>query len=556
MNKAKLVLCLLVLLVVVPLNPFVDPVQAQKSKPKVFGRTDVPEIASMNWTVFWQLFNRHSMWTLEYLDGETWLDAKQDLAVLRKYFITTNEGDIQTDSTWATKCKIALDFTASHSADYRLTFGVDLDVKNYTYKESIAKYVLTYKNYTVFFDFSDLKSISGLVFNHGIKIINGEQWFWFRIRRNNVPQGAHIILDPTFGYETEGTYWENLAHWIRGSWFTCPAKGTALSITVYLHVFIDGNVTCAIYWKSNATLLAQTEERELNESEGTNWFTFNFTSTVNLTQADYVLVAWSDHLIAIWGSSEPVPYKGRCDYTTYTGSYPNPCDWSEYAYLHSIYCTYTAEPSIGSFNAPSSVEANEIFLLEATITDYTGLDDFVNATIEITADIILLWVNSTNTFSEYSDPNDYCFFRTNSTRTTLSDVSYKLSWRISLNSNYTATEVDVIENNTIVYDKDGHTGNGSYDNLFTFTTKEYSGQGSSGDGEPVDWTEKEPTPISVPSAKPAIELPFELGVTIIVCSILSVAVFSQIRKGSTRQGFKQKTQTRRSSSEARRKKTR
>jgi len=117
--------------------------------------------------------------------------------------------------------------------------------------------------------------------------------------------------------------------------------------------------------------------------------------------------------------------------------------------------TYQTKPSIGSFNAPSEVEPNEIFLLETTIIDYNGVEDFVNATLELTGGIVLKWVNSTNTFSIQSDPNGYCWLRTNSTRTTLSSNSYKLSWRISLYGNYTEGATDVIETNTHVYDVDG-----------------------------------------------------------------------------------------------------
>ena len=70
--------------------------------------------------------------------------------------------------------------------------------------------------------------------------------------------------------------------------------------------------------------------------------------------------------------------------------------------------TSNSNPAIGEFQADATVYANEYFFLNATIGDIDGVADFVNATIEINGTIVLKWVNSTNTFSEHSDSNNYC----------------------------------------------------------------------------------------------------------------------------------------------------
>lgn len=136
-----------------------------------------------NHTKFWSLFNAHSEWNLEYDNGSGWISIKSDLEIIKN-----RSGAL---------CKIALNFTASFNADYRLTFGIDLDVKSYVHKANSWNYTLTYQNYTAVFDFNDLKGISGLILSHGVKPIDSELWFWFRIRKNNVPLGKNVFLDPT-----------------------------------------------------------------------------------------------------------------------------------------------------------------------------------------------------------------------------------------------------------------------------------------------------------------------------------------------------------------------
>jgi len=115
------------------------------------------------------------------------VERKQDMRIIRTY-PTLNQ------------CKITLNFTSSQAGNYRLTFAISILVKDYINKTASYQYELTYKNYTLVFDWSDIASIPNLKVSHGIK----NDYFWFRMRRDNIPQGIHVELDPNvFIMQTE-----------------------------------------------------------------------------------------------------------------------------------------------------------------------------------------------------------------------------------------------------------------------------------------------------------------------------------------------------------------
>ncbi|RLI43658.1 hypothetical protein DRO59_00205 [Candidatus Bathyarchaeota archaeon] len=126
-------------------------------------------------------------------------------------------------------------------------------------------------------------------------------------------------------------------------------------------------------------------------------------------------------------------------------------------------------PTIGEFQAPSTVYANQYFYLNCTINDADGKGQLVNATVEISNSIILKWDNSTNTFTEYQDTNDYCTLdSSNSIKTDVNTTAYKLSFKIKLSWSYPEGSVDIIAANTKVFDSIGASGSGSQTGLFTF----------------------------------------------------------------------------------------
>jgi len=121
-------------------------------------------------------------------------------------------------------------------------------------------------------------------------------------------------------------------------------------------------------------------------------------------------------------------------------------------------------PSMGEFQAPSRPDISEYFLLNVTINDRRGVDVFENATIELNGTVVLKWLNSTNTFSEYSDPNGYCTLdASGSFRSSVNSTAYKLSWKIKLNM---VSSWDITTTNTKVYDSLGYSGSNSQSGLF------------------------------------------------------------------------------------------
>ena len=141
----------------------------------------------------------------------------------------------------------------------------------------------------------------------------------------------------------------------------------------------------------------------------------------------------------------------------------------EYARVHEVEFWKLIPPTIGEFQAPSTVYANQYFFLNATIDDPDGVTDFIGAVIGIDGTVILKWENSTNIFSEYSDPSGYCTLDAdNSERNTVNSTAYKISWKIKLTWTYSEGYISVISANTRVYDSTGASSSGSYSNLFTF----------------------------------------------------------------------------------------
>jgi len=125
-------------------------------------------------------------------------------------------------------------------------------------------------------------------------------------------------------------------------------------------------------------------------------------------------------------------------------------------------------PVIGEFQAPSTVYANQWFYLNASVNDADGISEIVNATIELSNNVILKWDNATATFSEQFDTNNYCTLNaTACIETEKNSTAFKLSWRLKLN-NYPSGSVNILSSNTKVWDST-ESGNNSETGLFTFS---------------------------------------------------------------------------------------
>lgn len=341
-----------------------------------FGNKELPKIPTINWTQFWNKFNAHSFWDLEYNNGSGWNTIKSDLEIIKNYTVRNDSKWIVVNKTEASACKITLNFTASQTADYRLTFAIDLIVKNYTHRENSWNYTITYGNYTTFFDWSDVKQIPNLMITHGVK----DGFFWFRIRKDNVPIGKNVIIDPIFGHDEIEYGYYNPENIVTGSIFTCPGYGIAQNITVLLITTGSwtGKIKAGIYLHSDLSLVGSTEERTITLSTTALWYTFNFSAPkpILLTDTDYILVGWAEAVYGICAMLSGVgeTNQGHQDIEVYNG-FPDPLiPWHSNREF-SIYCFYSAEldeeqgsPSSdsGAWNNPTGAYADG--------TDYAYVD--------------------------------------------------------------------------------------------------------------------------------------------------------------------------------------
>ncbi|MHA1216589.1 MAG: DUF2341 domain-containing protein, partial [Candidatus Thorarchaeota archaeon] len=134
---------------------------------------------------------------------------------------------------------------------------------------------------------------------------------------------------------------------------------------------------------------------------------------------------------------------------------------------HGSWGTEERNAIIDNFEAPSPINPNEYFLLNATIMAPSSVTEFINASIELEGGIILKWDNSTDSFTEYQDTNGYCTLdASGSFKTQLNSTSYKLSWRIKLSSSFPEGYTDVVDAD--VYTSNKH-GQNSQSSVFYFT---------------------------------------------------------------------------------------
>jgi hypothetical protein len=323
----------------------------------------------MNLTEYWQTLNQHSDWNLEWYNSSLleWISVKSDLTVQRRYSVPET-------------CKITLLFNASQSGDYRLTFGIDLRVKRYVQKLDQYQYELIYEGVSVIFDWSDVIGIGGLVVTHGVKDIDGNDYFWCRMQRDNVPQGAYLEIDPSLNITllSKETYYPSnyiltasttlvsgsvsnlqaddgiyatfrsyastngtgvlgsstasttgsttIEAQIVGSLFTPTSSGWLSNIMAYVGVTTAAKLGgAALYRHNDLAWIANTSVVSLGVA--TSWRTFTFAQPYPAVIAgtDYILVAWcatgSGNGLLYYGTG--VANQGHIDPQTW-GAWPNP----------------------------------------------------------------------------------------------------------------------------------------------------------------------------------------------------------------------------------------
>lgn len=312
-------------------------------------------------TAFFQAFRNHISWNLEYKlnENSSWTDGRQYLTIDKTFSNTTG--------TW--KFNLILDVpVAVYSA--RFTFGVDVPVLEYIERSAQYQYYLNYSGYSAYFDWSDMATIPGIQFSHGIY----QDKFYFRFERENIQPGRYEF-DPWFGLQGGRDTSNDLDDHIFASNFTFIANCSqdfydcenltynADNITVQMIVWTTPDpCTCGI-WDSAGNLIAQTEVRTIPADGAWLWQTFNFTTNVSLTNNTV-------YRLGIWGSNAD-DYQAagfnqtsngfmRND-TAWNSTTPNgtlPATFGDYigsaSYSLLIYCNYTCVCNAGTTNTTNT----------------------------------------------------------------------------------------------------------------------------------------------------------------------------------------------------------
>lgn len=130
----------------------------------------------------------------------------------------------------------------------------------------------------------------------------------------------------------------------------------------------------------------------------------------------------------------------------------------------TLIVTFTPNaPTIGEFQAPSTVYGYQEVALNATVDDQDGIADFKNASLTLSVDSVeLTWVNNTNTFG-MTDPNNK-WELVSGTRTSVNSTAYKLTWTVKAYWNSTEGYVSITE--AVVWDSNPISGNNSESTWF------------------------------------------------------------------------------------------
>lgn len=204
------------------------------------GPYEIYTAPQFNWTKVWQVLRNKVHWSLEVYNPNTgeWVEDNQ--------YLTIHIDNISDNSR-----KVNLTFDAPYTTNYRLTFGIDYDLKDYANLTGEHEVTLTYENcnrtFNLIFNWSKMTEIAGLEFSHGTKEINGKDYFWWRVRKDNVQAGTHVDLDPSYVVDSAAVavmYGHRITRTSSGRLWTCYHDS---SLDIYTAYSDDDGIT----WTSN-----------------------------------------------------------------------------------------------------------------------------------------------------------------------------------------------------------------------------------------------------------------------------------------------------------------
>jgi len=170
----KLIAGLIVLALLLPLFQVASAQPPAEVKP----RQKTIAILEQGQSKAWQEAARFLDWELQWFDGAKWVTTP-GLKVVYEY-------------PEPSKAKVTLVFTAPHHGDYRVVFTVNKAARKYV-KPGKHRFELFYDDFNMVWDWSDAVRAPGLRFSHTLE----KGVFRFEIRRDNVPLGATVEIDPT-----------------------------------------------------------------------------------------------------------------------------------------------------------------------------------------------------------------------------------------------------------------------------------------------------------------------------------------------------------------------
>jgi len=167
-----------------------------------------------------------------------------------------------------------------------------------------------------------------------------------------------VIIDPTFGYTTEGASTYNLEDAIFAVLAT-GAAGTLDSISAFIQEEGGGAHTGkgVLYLVSDSSLVAASDEDTTFPPEGTPaWNVFSVSGAPAVSAVSYAVGAWFDsgtggiliHYDA--GGGPGMKYQIGVVYTDLSGVPPDPATFTDDAISPSVYATYT----VGGATTPAS----------------------------------------------------------------------------------------------------------------------------------------------------------------------------------------------------------
>jgi hypothetical protein len=207
-----------------------------------------------------------------------------------------------------------------------------------------------------------------------------------------------VIVDPTFGYDTQGASSITLQNIIRGRAFGMGDTAMDVdTIGVYLEnidAISPRPAKCALYLDSDSSLITDAGIVSV-PVQTAGWYLSSLTTQQTLTAYEnYTLAAWGNHANMKIYFDDLGGEDGRSDSETY-GTWPDPASFTPDSYTYSI---YASEVKV-TFDITATLD--ETVPDAVTLDSFTAIGNTVNSN-EVNSTNTGFYVNFTSPASEYA----------------------------------------------------------------------------------------------------------------------------------------------------------